>query len=67
VAKAPDKWITHCPECKARIALGISVKEGPKIPGKQAVEARVSVDTSKMREHMKDRHPERYSESEQGT
>jgi hypothetical protein len=31
------------------------------------VEARVKVDATKMRAHMKDRHPERYSESEQGT
>lgn len=67
MAKAPDRWATHCPECKAKIVLGITIKEGPKIPGQQAVEARVTVDTTKMREHMKDRHPERYSGTEQGT
>ena len=56
MAKAPDKWITHCPDCKARIALGVTVKEGPKIRGQQAIEARVTVDTTKMREHMRDKH-----------
>lgn len=54
--KPADKWITHCPECKARIALGVTVKEGPKIRGQQAIEARVTVDTTKMREHMADKH-----------
>ena len=56
MAKAPA-WITACPECKKRIALGVTVKEGPKIRGEQAIEARVTVDTSKMREHMKEAHP----------
>jgi ribosomal protein L44E len=56
VAKAPDTWATYCPECKAKIKLAVTVKEGPKIRGQQAIEARVAVDTTKMREHMKDAH-----------
>jgi hypothetical protein len=55
MAKAPA-WTTACPECKKRIVLGVTVKQGPKIRGEQAVEARVTVDTSKMREHMKEAH-----------
>lgn len=55
MAKAPA-WNTHCPECKTKIALGVTVRQGPKIRGEQAIEARVTVDTSKMREHMKDVH-----------
>lgn len=58
--KAPDAWATYCPDCKAKIRLAVIVKEGPKIRGQQAMEARVTVDTSAMREHMKDKHPERY-------
>ena len=56
MAKAPDSWGTYCPECKAKIRLGVTVKQGPKIRGEQAVEARVTVDTTKMREHMRDKH-----------
>jgi hypothetical protein len=56
MAKAPDKWSTYCPDCKARIQLPVTVKEGPKIRGQQAIEARVTVDTTKMREHMIDKH-----------
>jgi len=55
MAKAPA-WNTQCPDCKAKIALGVIVKEGPKIRGQQAIEARVTVDTTKMREHMRDKH-----------
>lgn len=64
--KPPDKWATYCPDCKARIALDVTITEGPKVPGKNAVEARVKVDTAKMRAHMKDRHPERYPDQQQG-
>ncbi len=55
MAKAPA-WNTYCPECKAKIALAVTVKQGPKIRGEPAVEARVAVDTTKMREHMRDKH-----------
>lgn len=54
--KPADTWTTYCPDCKARIALGVTVKEGPKVRGQQAIEARVAVDTTKMREHMRDKH-----------
>jgi hypothetical protein len=56
VVKAPDAWATHCPECKARLRLPVTVKEGPKIRGEQAIEARVTVDVTPMREHMKEKH-----------
>jgi len=55
MAKVPA-WNTYCPECKAKISLAVTVKQGPKIRGEQAVEARVAVDTTKMREHMRDKH-----------
>jgi hypothetical protein len=60
MAKAPTEWGTYCPECKAQIKLGVTVKEGPKVRGQQIMEARVTVDTTKMREHMRTKHAERY-------
>jgi hypothetical protein len=59
MAKAPA-WTTACPECKKRIVLGVTVKQGPKIRGEQAVEARVTVDTTRLRTHMMEAHAERY-------
>jgi hypothetical protein len=56
MAKAPDKWATYCPDCKARIQLPVTVKAGPKILGQQAIEARVTVDAGPMRQHMIDAH-----------
>ena len=67
MAKAPDKWATYCPDCKARIALDVTVKEGPKIRGQQAVEARVSVDAEPLREHMRDKHGKVPAPQQQGT
>lgn len=52
----PDAWRTFCPECKAKISLPVTVKEGPKIRGQQAIEARVAVDAAPLREHMRDKH-----------
>lgn len=56
MAKAADKWSTYCPECKVKIGLPVTVKQGPKIRGEQAIEARVAVDVGPMREHMKEKH-----------
>jgi hypothetical protein len=58
--KLPDSWSTHCPDCKARIKLPVTVTEGEHITGKQAIGVGVKVDTRPMKEHMRDKHPDRY-------
>jgi hypothetical protein len=63
MAKVPE-WSTYCPECKAKISLAVTIKEAPpsqQKPGKYIADVRV--DTSRMREHMRTKHPERYPQT----
>jgi hypothetical protein len=65
---SPRAWNTACPDCKAKISLAVTVKEAPpsrQEPGKCISDVRV--DASKLREHMRTKHPERYPTKTPGT